>query len=322
LKKLFRYYLIRTLFYTMDLFLLSGQSNMCGRGRAEPHESGNGEESSIFALDVECNWDEARGGVYTYQNFPDHNIFDFQNKVGLGPGLRFAEYLREAGCKRNIGLIPTAVGGTRIKQWHPEKGKCYKKAIARALEAKKHGTLRALLWHQGESDSNEEDYVSYSEKLRAVFNGFRRDLQEPNLIILVGTLGDWLDGHFAAKTMFSRWRDINKQIREIALSTTNVHLVASEGLDHSGDNLHFSADGARKLGERYCDVYLSITGNADKTDKSDPVQKQTTVQKEVMLGKHGHRITKVNSVIAEIRCTLADIRETLQVITNARQMLG
>lgn len=303
--------------------MLAGQSNMCGRGRAvPPDESGmSREESNIFALDVECNWDKAHGGVYTYQNFPDHNIFDFQNKVGLGPGLRFAEYLRVAGCKRDIGLIPTAVGGTRIKQWHPEKGKCYKKAVARAKEAKTRGTLRALLWHQGESDSNEKDYASYSEKLRAVFNGFRRDLQEPNLIILVATLGDWLDGHFAAKSMFSRWKDINKQIREIALSTSNVHLVESGGLSHSGDNLHFSAEGARTLGERYCDVYLAITGKTDKTGISDPAKEHTTGDKEVISRKHDRRITVVNSVISEIERKMADIRRNLQMITNARQML-
>jgi len=312
--------------------MLAGQSNMCGRGRTKP---GDERERNIFALDVECNWDEASGGVYTYENFPDHSIFDFKDKIGLGPGLRFAECVRKAGCDRNIGLVPTAVGGTSLKEWHPEKGKCYKKAIARALEAKKHGTLRALLWHQGESDANEKDFATYGEKLKAVFAGFRRDLQEPNLIILVGTLGEWLEQHFAAKSMFSRWREVNEQIREVASSTTDTYLVESKDLSHAGDNLHYSAEGAQRLGERFCSVYLRIMGKLEEPFKThvqvvDPeraiVSNQgacTAVNIEVraILRKHNARITVCESIIAEIEDKMKGFSlKRNQMLANALQM--
>lgn len=64
-----------------------------------------------------------------------------------------------------IGLVVNAKGGTKIEQW--EKGtRFYKEAVLRAKEAQATGTLKGILWHQGESNArNPEDYLKKLEKL-------------------------------------------------------------------------------------------------------------------------------------------------------------
>jgi len=258
----------------MDLYILAGQSNMSGRGCTQ---AGDVSETSITrkrqlqALDANCEWNVANGGFYSYENYPDHMLFMNPEKVGLGPGLRFAERVaEEMEGPYDIGLIPTAVGGSEIKEWHPETGKLYKEAIKRTREAQKRGVVRALLWHQGESDATESKCSLYAERLREVIAGFRRDLNAPDLLVLVGTLGSYLDLHFA-KNMFGHWTVVNEQIREVANEDDRVYLVEAEDLASGGDNLHFSRVSAQRLGERYFDGY-ALALKEDAVEKvSEPL---------------------------------------------------
>jgi len=65
-----------------------------------------------------------------------------------------------------IGLIPCAVGGTKLKRW-VKGGDLYENAIHRALEAMKYGKIKAILWLQGESDSAlEDDALTYEDRLK------------------------------------------------------------------------------------------------------------------------------------------------------------
>jgi len=256
----------------MDLFVLAGQSNMSGRGRAQHEEISQTcitRKRQLHALDANCEWNIASGGFYSYENYPDQMVFINPEKVGLGPGLRFAERVaEEIEGSSDIGLIPTAVGGSEISQWHPETGKLYKEAIRRTKEAQKRGIVRALLWHQGESDATESKCSLYADRLREVIAGFRRDLNAPDLLVLVGTLGSYLDNHFA-KNMFGNWRVVNKQIREVANEDDRVFLVEAEDLACGGDCLHFSAASAQRLGERYYDEYaLALEGGPEKITES------------------------------------------------------
>lgn len=243
----------------MDLFILAGQSNMSARGRTQHEDISQmsiTRKRQLYALDANCEWNIADGDFYTYENYPDPMVFISPEKVGLGPGLRFAQRLAgEIKGSFDIGLIPTAVGGSEIREWHPETGKLYKEAIKRTKEAQKRGVVRALLWHQGESDATESNGSLYAKRLREVIAGFRRDLNVPDLLVLVGTLGSYLDKHFA-KNMFGNWKVVNEQIREVANEDNRVFLVEAEDLESAGDNLHFSAVSAQRLGERYFDGYV------------------------------------------------------------------
>ena len=74
------------------------------------------------------------------------------DSVGVGPGLSFAKAMAGNDETVTIGLIPCAVGGTPLSRWESD-GDLYKYAIARAKAAMKDGTIKGVLWHQGEIDA-------------------------------------------------------------------------------------------------------------------------------------------------------------------------
>jgi len=97
--------------------------------------------------------------------------------------------LEDAGSGESslvLGLVPAAVGGTRIWMW--AKGEpLYEAAVARARAALAAGggTLAAVLWFQGESDTIElDDATAYGGRMERLVNDFRADLDIPDLLVI------------------------------------------------------------------------------------------------------------------------------------------
>ena len=89
--------------------------------------------------------------------------------AGVGPGRSFAMAVLKEDPSRTIGLVPSAVGGSPIASWEPggyhksTDTHPYDDALERARIALKWGDFKAILWHQGESDSNAELAPIYKE---------------------------------------------------------------------------------------------------------------------------------------------------------------
>jgi beta-glucuronidase len=224
----------------MDLYLLVGQSNMAGRApvdavskEADPH---------IFMLDKENNWVPATDPMH----------FDKPAVVGVGPGLSFAKQLLVIGGHRTIGLIPCAVGGSPIRVWEPDSTYLnglhpYDDAIRRAGTALQKGTLRGIIWHQGESDNNPAAAAVYMEKLKALIERLRRDLGQPDLPFVAGEIG-----YFNTTTL------INKVLDSLPDVVPNTAVVNAEGLTDKGDSVHFDTRSARELGRRYAQAMAGL----------------------------------------------------------------
>ncbi|GHB85353.1 acetylxylan esterase [Persicitalea jodogahamensis] len=230
----------------MDLFLLIGQSNMAGRGPLDANpKSAN---QNIAVLNAENEWVVARDPLH----------FDKPTMVGVGPGLAFAERWLELNPKTQIGLIPCAVGGSGIDDWQPGQKHAqtgiyaYDAMLQRVSEAQKKGKIKAILWHQGESDSNPVRNKVYEEKLDEFFSRLRRDLDAPNTPIILGTLGD-----FIVKKNPNAL-PINQIITNFPQNHPNVYAVSSAGLSHKGDTTHFDTPSARELGKRYAEKLWEI----------------------------------------------------------------
>ena len=60
----------------------------------------------------------------------------------------------DAEAPANIGLIPCAVAGSKIRDWFPGgDNKAMKDTLANVQDAMKNGgVLKGILWHQGEDD--------------------------------------------------------------------------------------------------------------------------------------------------------------------------
>lgn len=229
----------------MDLYILAGQSNMAGRGKVEAIDTVT--DRLVWMFTKEQAWAPAQEPL----------AFDKPSIAGVGPGFAFGKAMAK-GSGSHVGLIPTAVGGTRIDAWQPGAYDSsththpYDDAIQRIRAALKQGELKGVIWHQGESDANPRLSGSYEAKLRALINRFRSDLHAPLLPFILGEIGDFKPGTNPDIPV------INAIIRKVAASTPACGLANADGLTHKGDFIHFDAASARELGSRYASAMISI----------------------------------------------------------------
>ncbi len=237
----------------LHLFLLAGQSNMAGRGAVNDLSAADAKaDGRILALNRDGAWQLAADPLH----------WDKAGS-GVGPGKFFAAAVAAKTPGVTIGLIPTACGGSPISTWEPgkswdqTKSNPWDDAMVRAKQAMKDGTLKAILWHQGESDSNPKNAALYEEKLTALIARFRAELGAPKLPFIIGQLGKfdaegkpWTEGNVG----------VDRAQQAVAAKVANVYFVSAEGLGSKGDKLHFSTAAAKTLGQRYAEAYLKATG--------------------------------------------------------------
>lgn len=229
------------------LFLLVGQSNMAGRGVVAPQDKTP--PARVLMLNKAGEWVPATDPMH----------FDKPNVVGVGLGRTFGIQIAEANPGITIGLIPCAVGGSPIDTWMPgvfyppTKSHPWDDALRRAKLALQSGTLKGILWHQGESDSNAELAPKYETKLHDLIAGLRRELNAPEAPFIAGQLGQFAD---------SPWNEFRVKVdqvhRNLPRNIPRTAFVNSDGLNHNGDKVHFDADSYRELGRRYAKAYLSL----------------------------------------------------------------
>jgi len=244
------------------VFLLMGQSNMSGFGKVLPEDKKP--RPFIVKLPTKGNlkWKPAA--------HPLHNRLK-SDRFGLG--LPFAtEYLKDKpGIV--VGLIPVARGGAGIDRL--QKGTpIYADAIKKARFAKTQGSIKGVLWHQGESDTVSEVLAStYETKLHQLIADVRKDMGDDQLPFIVGNLAEFY-GTSKEHGKPDRVKRINKVrgiFRALPRKVEYSGFVESTGCsspDHH--RVHFDRKSYLILGERYAKVYSKMTAkNAGKSDARD-----------------------------------------------------
>lgn len=222
----------------LELYLLIGQSNMAGRGKVaaedkKPHPR-------VFKLNKKDEWEPAVDPLH----------FD-KPSAGVGLGLTFGKTLAEANKDAVIGLIPCAAGGSPIAvwkkgaTWSQTRSKPYDETLRRVALARKRGELKAILWHQGESDSKEGPAGLYAERLADLVTRLRRDLDADDVPILLGGLSEPLRMRNKNAVI------VDQALRAYAKKHPNAAYVNSDGLKLGSDNVHFSAEACREFGRGY-----------------------------------------------------------------------
>lgn len=220
----------------LDLYLLIGQSNMAGRGPLTEEYENMGSEN-VLMLDKGNNWVPAKNPVH----------FDKPKVAGVGPGLSFGIAMAKKNKKHKIGLIPCAVGGTSIDGWQPgaydkaTKTHPYDDMLLRLTEALKSGTLKGVIWLQGESDSSPEKAAKYLSKLQALIQRLRLVTKDPSLPFVAGELGQYRP----------EYQNINKELALLPGQVANTAIATSEGLTDKGDQTHFNSKSATEYGKRF-----------------------------------------------------------------------
>jgi len=232
----------------VHLFLLIGQSNMAGRGKVaeqdlKPHPR-------VVTFNKAQQWVPAVDPLH----------FDKPNAVGVGLGKTFAEIVAEANPEVTIGLIPCAVGGSSILAWEPgafdkaTNTHPYDDMLVRCRAALKDGTLKGILWHQGESDCNATRAPMYEQKLHALLRRLHSELDAEKVPFILGQLSQ-----FDGKEWNEHKQQVNAAHQNLAKHFPLIGFVTSEKLVHKGDNVHFDAASYREFGKRYAARYLELT---------------------------------------------------------------
>ncbi|RZB43674.1 putative carbohydrate esterase [Glycine soja] len=236
-----------------QIFILSGQSNMAGRGGVirdannrkrwdgvVPPESRS--DPSILRLSATLQWEPA--------NEPLHVDIDSRKACGVGPGMVFANaLLRRRVVVGELGLVPCAVGGTAMKEWARGE-ELYENMVKRAKESVKErensSEIKAVLWFQGESDAiNEEDAAAYKVNMETLIHNVRQDLNLPSLPIIQVALASGSD-------YIEKVREAQK-----AIDLPNVICVDAKGLQLMEDNLHLTTESQIQLGHKLAEAYLT-----------------------------------------------------------------
>lgn len=223
----------------VHLYLLMGQSNMSGCGTVE--EEDKTAHPRVLRIDPGGQWIPAAEPLH----------FDVEAR-GVGPGFSFAKEMANADESVMVGLIPCAVGGSPLRMW--QKGAdYYNAAVARAREAMKAGSMKGVLWHQGESDLNDNDAPTYAARFTQMVKDLRADLGVKNLPVVVGTLGDFIVD-FSPLTGF-----LNNALMNVPNEIHNTACALSTGLKNQ-DAVHFGAEAQRELGRRYAKEMTRLIG--------------------------------------------------------------
>ncbi|MEP0367316.1 MAG: sialate O-acetylesterase [Cyclobacteriaceae bacterium] len=241
----------------IQVVLLLGQSNMKGRGKVPEHQQPH--DRIIYMNMANDQWYPAIHPLHT-DGVPD--LYDGISNAGVGPGLDFARMLVKKDKHTMVALIPCARGGAWIDLWMPGK-EMYENAVRRAQVAVASFSddmeveLSAVLWHQGESDAVAGRYDVYTDKLQRLIFSIRKDLDNPNLPFISGTLGSFLENK---KDRFPYYIEINSSLLQMRDEVDNYACVDLSDLEgHIGDNVHFNTRSQQIIGERYAKTFLKLT---------------------------------------------------------------
>ncbi|THU46056.1 hypothetical protein C4D60_Mb09t00940 [Musa balbisiana] len=244
-----------------QIFVLSGQSNMAGRGGVRHHRWDGvvppecRPNPSILRFSARSDWEEAHE--------PLHRDIDTTKICGVGPGMAFANaLLPRLSDEAVLGLVPCAIGGTAIKEW--ERGsRLYEEMVRRATKAAElggGGEIKAVLWYQGESDTTSHGAAeAYAANIEKLIRDVRSDLSLPSLPFIQASF--LLHPQVA---IASGDKHYIEKIREaqLGISMPDVLNVDAMGLPLNEDCLHLTTEAQVLLGnmlaEAYAEHYLTI----------------------------------------------------------------
>ncbi|MDB4786940.1 MAG: sialate O-acetylesterase [Planctomycetaceae bacterium] len=214
------------------VFLLIGQSNMAGRAPL-----GKDDQSAmvgVMLLNGKGEWEAATNPLNRYAT--DRKKIEMQR---LGPGDGFATTLHEALPEKSIGLIVNARGGTKIDEWVPGKP-LYDHTIQRINKLDKKPKFAGVIWHQGEGNATDAEYLT---KLVKLVNNLRRDLKQPELLFVAGEVyGDI---------------PVNGRMKKLPEKLSGTAVASADELTVF-DGVHFDNKSQKTLGSRYAKAWLGL----------------------------------------------------------------
>jgi len=179
--------------------------------------------------------------------------------------LSFAKLYRQRCLRagRKVLILRTAVGGTGWidKRWGMTDDLYLNmmRMAGAALGLNKENRLAAFIWHQGETDAGTPRGDHYDNLSRLV-NSVRDTFGCPDLPFIAGDfVSEWKNKNLGAcEPLVEAIRGVCTGPRGAFVETYDLK---SNNLEHGdGDDIHFSRNALNKLGSRYFEAYMKITG--------------------------------------------------------------
>lgn len=231
----------------LHIYILVGQSNMSGRAKVETQDRQL--PKNLFLLDGHGKWVQATHPFIQYTNVPngaDVRVITAKGASGLNLGQAFAQSMLAANPDASIGLVVNSQGGSAIATWKPG-GKNYVKTLERIRPILDTGSVKGILWHQGESDQKLAE--AYLDPLAQVIEQFRKDLKAPELPFVAGQI--------APQT--KQTETIEAFNQALLKLPTRVPHTAVVRTDHvTSNDTHFNSAETRELGQRYAKAMLKL----------------------------------------------------------------
>ena len=254
------------------IYIAYGQSNMAGAGAIR---SGTDDiehsRYKMFATTV-CT----QLGRYNVGEVYPAKPPMFHCNEGLSVADWFGRYLADSLPGITIGVIPVAVGGTKIELFDKDKytaflnsldlpndqyllnwaqdygsdGNAHARIVEVAKEAQKVGVIKGIIFHQGESGAMEgNDWRAEVKKTRDdILEAL--NLSADTVPFLAGELEDEAAGgccSWASKNLIDKLPEV----------MDNTYIVSSAGLSGNGiDQFHFSSESYQEFGRRYAEEML------------------------------------------------------------------
>jgi hypothetical protein len=256
---------------TLRVFVFAGQSNMVGSDskvadikRFPPFAGLEQPQRDVkFAYCIGRENKRRSDGWVDLQ--PVNNV--------VGPELSFARKVSQR-CKAPIAIIKCAAGGTHLGgDWNPDEPSGFEmyplaleliqSALAELDQKNIKYRIEGFMWHQGENDMFNADYMAnYGKNLKNFLACWRRDLKSPQLKFYIGEL--------CTKTIWGmdlrpRMYAISQGQKEVTeadplaeyIPTSHVGVEIGGGV---GLHYHYGTLGQLEHGVNYADAYLRTIG--------------------------------------------------------------
>ncbi len=256
---------------TLRVFIFAGQSNMVGSDSKVADIKRFPPFAGLGKIQPDVRFAYCLGR----ENKTRSDGWGFLQPVNniVGPELSFARKVTSR-IKAPIAIIKVAAGGTHLGgDWNPDEPIGFKmyplalQAVRDALadldERKIAWRLEGVMWHQGENDMFNENYMkNYAANLKNFLACWRRDLRAPDLKFYLGEL--------CTKTIWGmdlrpRMYAISVSQRSVAGSDPRAEYIptAHIGVEIGGGvglHYHYGTLGQLQHGENYADAYLRTIG--------------------------------------------------------------
>lgn len=223
-----------------EVFVVAGQSN--GAGSSKTLFLSTSEDVHTGHLD---------GGSLTWGRADDPQTSGSGGSVWPLVGAELAARLRIP-----IGFVNMAVGATSLDQWRP--GGPLQTNLVRALRLTKSTGVRAVLWHQGESDKR-TSRVHYAEGLKRLITQTRAEVGGTPVPWMVAQVsyGFGSTGEGVRAAQASLWQNA------VALRGPDTDGLGADYRE--SDNVHFNAAGTRGAAKLWVETIMQAFFSDVKT---------------------------------------------------------